>query len=427
MKQTTIKSPFSGYEKWVILLLTLTQFTVILDFMIMSPLGDMIMKTLKLSTREFGLCVSAYAFSAGISGLLTAGFADRYDRKKLLLFFYSGFIIGTFFCAWSHTYVQLLAARTITGLFGGVIGSVSMAIVTDLFTLQQRGRVMGFVQMGFGASQVLGLPIGLAIANLWGWDYPFLVAAIIAVLVFVLIIFNMEPVNAHLKNNRQEKTALKHLWHTFSKRKYRIGFLATALMSIGGFMMMPFGSAFAINNLKVTTAQLPVIYTVSGVASLIFMPLIGKYSDKLDKLRLFIIATIWMLIVVMIYTNLSATPLWIILILNVIMMMGIMSRMIPSTALISALPKSTDRGAFMSINSSLQQIAGGIAAAIGGMVVVQKSKTSPLEHYNWVGYITVVISLINIFMLSRVNKVVQSREEDKPAPGNGDTMIMEAI
>lgn len=415
MKQTTIKLSFSNYEKWVILLLTLTQFTVILDFMIMSPLGDMIMKTLKLSTKEFGLCVSAYAFSAGISGLLTAGFADRYDRKKLLLFFYCGFIIGTFFCAWSHTYVQLLAARTITGLFGGVIGSVSMAIVTDLFTLQQRGRVMGFVQMGFGASQVLGLPIGLAIANLWGWDYPFLVAAIIAVVVFALIIFKMQPVNAHLKNNQQEKTALRHLWHTFAERKYRVGFLATALMSIGGFMMMPFGSAFAINNLHVTTEQLPIVYTVSGIASLVFMPLVGKYSDKIDKLRLFMIATIWMLIVVVIYTNLSVTPLWIVLILNVAMMMGIMSRMIPSTALISALPKTTDRGAFMSINSSLQQIAGGVAAAIGGTIVVQQTKASPLEHYNWVGYITVVISLINILMLSRVNRTIVGKKEANPA------------
>jgi len=418
MKKSVIKIAFNGYEKWVILLLTLTQFTVILDFMIMSPLGDMIMKTLKLSTKEFGLCVSAYAFSAGISGLLTAGFADKYDRKKLLLFFYSGFILGTFCCAWSHTYVQLLAARTITGLFGGVIGSVSMAIVTDLFTLQQRGRVMGFVQMGFGASQVLGLPIGLAMANVWGWDSPFLLAAIIAVVVFVLVVFKMKPVNEHLKTAKQEKTALRHLLHTFSEKQYRIGFLATALMSIGGFMMMPFGSAFAINNLHITTEQLPVVYTVSGISSLIFMPLVGKYSDKIDKLKLFSIATIWTLVFIVIYTNLSVTPLWIVLVINVLMMMGVMSRMIPSTALVSGLPNPNDRGAFMSINASLQQIAGGVAAALGGMVVVQQTKTSPLEHYNWVGYITVVISIVNVLMLGRVNKAVMSKKKDNATNDN---------
>jgi predicted MFS family arabinose efflux permease len=144
--------PFRGYQKFVIFLLAITQFTVILDFMVMSPLGDMLMKSLSLKPQAFGFAVSAYAFSAGLSGLLTAGFADRFDRKKLLLFFYTGFIAGTIFCGLAHTYHVLLAARIITGLFGGVISSISMAIITDLFSLQQRGRVMGFIQMGFGGS-----------------------------------------------------------------------------------------------------------------------------------------------------------------------------------------------------------------------------------------------------------------------------------
>lgn len=413
MKKITSKATFTRYETWVILLLTLTQFTVILDFMIMSPLGDMIMKTLKLTTQQFGWCVSGYAFSAGIAGLLTAGFADKYDRKKLLLFFYCGFILGTFFCAWSHTYEQLLAARIVTGLFGGVIGSVSMAIVTDIFTLQQRGRVMGFVQMGFGASQVLGLPIGLYIANHFGWDAPFLLAAIIAVIVFIWIIFQMNAVNGHLKIV-QKHSPVKHLWQTFTSKSYRWGFMATALMSIGGFMMMPFASAFAINNLKVTADQLPIIYTVSGVTSLLVMPFIGKLADKMDKFSLFSIATIWTLIVTVIYTNLSVTPLWIILILNVLMMMGVLSRMIPSTALVSGLPEMTDRGAFMSINSSLQQIAGGVAAAIGGLVIVQPTKSSPLQHYNWIGYITVGVGLLGIFLLRIVHKNVMKKNEYRP-------------
>src|SRR6187549_2372415 len=149
----TIKNRFTSYQVLVILLLAFTQFTVVLDFMVMSPLGDMLMKSMSLTTSQFGFAVSAYAFSAGISGLLTAGFADRFDRKKLLLFFYVGFITGTLFCSLATTYQMLLAARIITGLSGGVIGSISLAITVDLFTLQQRGRAMGFMQMGFGASQ----------------------------------------------------------------------------------------------------------------------------------------------------------------------------------------------------------------------------------------------------------------------------------
>jgi predicted MFS family arabinose efflux permease len=165
MKKDTAAIPFTGYQKIVIFILAITQFSVILDFMVMSPLGDMLMKSMNLQTSQFGLAVSAYAISAGISGLLTAGFADKFDRKKLLLFFYSGFIAGTFLCSMSNSYWQLITARIITGIFGGVIGSISMAILTDIFDIHHRGRVMGFVQMGFGASQVLGIPISLFIAN----------------------------------------------------------------------------------------------------------------------------------------------------------------------------------------------------------------------------------------------------------------------
>src|SRR6185436_9258132 len=171
---STPKSKFTPYQVLAIVILALTQFTVVLDFMVMSPLGDMLIKTMNLTTTQFGFAVSAYAFSAGLSGFLTAGFADRFDRKKLLLFFYVGFIGGTLFCSLANDYPLLIAARIITGLFGGVIGSISLAIVADLFPLHQRGRAMGFMQMGFGASQVLGIPISLYLANHWGWQSPFL-------------------------------------------------------------------------------------------------------------------------------------------------------------------------------------------------------------------------------------------------------------
>lgn len=400
-----VLSKFTPYQILVIVLLAMTQFTVVLDFMVMSPLGDMLMKSMDLSTHQFGFAVSGYAFSAGISGLLTAGFADRFDRKKLLLFFYIGFIGGTLFCGLSHTYYMLLAGRIITGLFGGVIGSISMAIVADLFPLEKRGRVMGFMQMGFGASQVLGIPISLMIANKWGWESPFLMIVGLATIVWLFIIFKMEPINKHLAI-KSNNNAFMHLWHTIAQKRYRTGFLATAILSMGGFMMMPWGSAFSINNLHVTQVQLPFLFMVAGCASLVIMPLIGKYSDKIDKFKLFTIASAWMIVMVLVYTNLTPVPFWLVLMLNVFFMIGIMSRMIPAMALTSALPQMQDRGAFMSINASLQQFAGGLAAAVGGMVVVQKTKFSPLEHYNTLGLIIVGLSIICIFMVYRVSKLV---------------------
>jgi len=411
MKEQNQSVPFTSYQKFAVFILAITQFTVILDFMVMSPLGDILMKDLDIKPARFGLVVSAYAFSAGISGLLTAGFADKFDRKKLLLFFYIGFIVGTILCGIVTSYALLVAARIVTGLFGGVIGSISMAIVADLFTLQQRGRVMGFIQMGFGASQILGIPIGLYLANEWGWHAPFLWVAGMAAIVVTLIGIKLQPINKHLLIQK-DKSAFTHLIHTLTKKNYRIGFTATALLSVGGFMLMPFGSAFAINNLHITQHELPILFMIAGLSTLVIMPIIGKLSDSIDKFKIFAFASIWTIVTVAIYTNLSVTPLWLVAIFNVLMMAGVMSRMIPSTALVTAIPVAEDRGAFMSINSSLQQIAGGIAAAFAGMIVVQKDKFSPIEHYNTLGFIIIGISILSILLMFRVSKLVKKNAQE---------------
>ncbi len=400
--------PFTGYEKFVILILAITQFTVILDFMVMSPLGDLLLKSLDMDTQDFGIAVSAYAFSAGISGLLTAGFADKFDRKKLLLFFYIGFIVGTLFCGLANSYPTLVAARIFTGLFGGVIGSISMAIITDIFSLQQRGRVMGFVQMGFGASQVLGIPIGLYIAHKWAWEAPFFMIVALSIFIAISIALWLKPVSAHLAI-QQDKKALLHLWHTLKDKDYRIGFMATGILSVGGFMMMPFGTVFAVNNLGVSEAQLPMLFMVSGLSSLAMMPFIGKLSDRMSKFKLFAIACIWLMLVCVVYTNLSVTPFWLVIITNILMMIGIMGRMVPSSAMSSAVPEMKDRGAYMSINASLQQISGGIGAAVAGVIVYQEHKTSPLINYDIVGYVVVAISCISIVMMSRVDRLIKRK------------------
>jgi predicted MFS family arabinose efflux permease len=422
-------SKFTPHQLLVIILLALTQFTVVLDFMVMSPLGDMLMKTMGLTTTQFGFSVSSYAFSAGISGLLTAGFADRFDRKKLLLFFYIGFILGTLMCGMAHSYTMLIIARIVTGLFGGVIGSISMAIVADIFPIEKRGRVMGFMQMGFGASQVLGIPISLYLANYLGWQSPFLMIVVLAAIICVLVMIKMEPINKHLLVP-SERNALSHLLHTLMLRDYRIGFLATALLSLGGFMMMPWGSAFSINNLHITQDQLPLLFMGAGVSTLIIMPLVGRISDKMDKFRLFAIASVWMIIMVLIYTSLTPVPFWLVLVMNIAFMMGVMGRMVPAMALTTSLPQMQDRGAFMSINASLQQIAGGLAAAVGGMIVVQRTKTSPLEHYDTLGYVISVLSVVAIWMVYRVSELVKRRakaaravEEELSAANTGVFLV----
>lgn len=403
-------TPFTSYQKFIIAILALLQFTVVLDFMILSPLGDILMKSLEISTKQFGLVVSAYAFSAGISGLLAAGFADKFDRKKMLMFFYIGFVLGTLFCGLANSFYALLAARIITGIFGGVISSISMAIITDLFEINQRGRVMGFVQMAFAGSQVLGVPLGIYIAAKWNWHFAFLMIVAFAIILGVIVLIKMKPIDKHLAL-QSDKNAFQHLWHTLSNKDYQVGFMATAMLSIGGFMLMPFSSAFLVNNIKIPQEQLTLVFMFTGISSVIIMPIVGRLSDKIDKFKLFTIGSFLAIGMVLIYTNMPVIPLWEVVVINMILFMGIMSRMVPATALATAVPEMKDRGAFMSINSSLQQMAGGIAAVCAGLIVTQQSKTSPIEHYNILGYVVGAIILICLFFVYRVSVLVKLKQQ----------------
>lgn len=402
------KIAFDSYHIFMIAVLAFIQFTVVLDFMVLSPLGAILMPALAISTQQFGMVVSAYAFSAGLSGLLAAGFADKYDRKAFLLFFYVGFVFGTILCAMATTYEFLLIARIITGIFGGVIGSVSFAIISDIFKLEVRGRVMGFVQMSFAASQVLGLPIGLYLANQFDWHAPFTMIVGVSTVVGVVIAFKMKPVTSHLAI-QTTSNPFKHLYTTVSKPHYLRAFLGTVLLATGGFMLMPFGSAFSTHNIGLTLEQLPILYGITGVSSFILGPLSGKLSDKIGKFNMFVAGSILSSILVAIYCNLGVTPLWTVAVINVFMFAGISARMIASSALMTSVPVPQDRGAFMSVNSSIQQISGGVASFIAGLIVV-KAPDGMLERYDILGYTVIGSMVVAVFLLRWVDQYVKHKE-----------------
>ena len=404
MKQ---KHTFSSYQSFVIAIIAILQFTVILDFIILAPLGAQMMRVLSLSPSHFGWVVSAYAFSAGISGILAAGFADRFDRKKMLLFFYAGFILGTFLCGIAPDYTFLVAARVITGMFGGVLFSVNMAIIADLFPLEVRGRVMGFVQTAFAGAQVLGIPLGLLLANGWGWHMPFRMIVVLCIPLFLVILRWMRPVNDHLRQ-RAARRPITHLLRTASQKRYIRAFLTTAFLSTGGFLMMPYSSDFLVHNVGVGEKLLPIVFVVAGAAGLVTGPLIGKWSDRVGKFRVFIDGSILGTVMVLILTHLSITPLWEVLVLNTLMYTAVFSRIIPSQALISAVPDSQDRGAFMSINSSVQQLGGGIASAIGGFIIGEDTQ-GRLVHYDTLGLVTICAFMICGVLMWRVNQYLSAK------------------
>ena len=376
--------------------------------MVLSPLGAFLMPKLEISTSQFGLVVSAYAISAGISGLLAAGFADNLDRKKMLLFFYTGFVLGTLCCGVVNSYAYLLFARIITGIFGGVISSISFAIITDTFRMEVRGRVMGFVQMAFAASQVLGIPIGLYLATRFDWHAPFLMIASVAIPVGIIIFLKLKPVTGHL-HIRQDKNAFVHLWQTASNPFYLRGFMATMLLATGGFMLMPFSSAFLVNNVMIPETRLSMIFFITGLFSIFTGPILGTLGDKFGKYRLFVFGSLLSMIMVFVYTNLGPNPIWVIVLINIVLWIGISSRMISSSALTSGVPDMKDRGAYMGINSSMQQFSGGVAAFVSGLIVYQPTKTAPLQHYNIVGYVTICTMLLTIVMMYFIDQQVSAK------------------
>ena len=394
--------PFTGYQKFVVAVLAFLQFTIILDFMIISPLGAMLMPALNITPSQFGVVVSAYAFSAGIAGFLAAGFADRYDRKKLLLFFYCGFILGTLCCGLAPTFPLLLASRMVTGVFGGVVASVVFAIITDLFPIQMRGRVMGFIQTAFAASQILGLPAGLFLSNLWGWHAPFLMIVGIGALAGIVIWKNLKPIDAHLKLH-VDHSPLHHLRMTMTNPKYILAFCTTALLSVGGYMLMPFGSAFTVHNLGISIEKLPMIYLINGLCSIFIGPLVGKAADTFGKFQTFAFGTFVSIVMVLIYTQLGVTPLPMVILVSTLMFVGVFSRMIPSQALMSAIPDPTSRGSFMAVSSSLQQIAGGFASVIAGLIVVQTADGT-LLNFHLLGYVTVGVAIVALILMSFIHR-----------------------
>lgn len=404
------QTKFTRYQVLIALLIALIQFSVVLDFMVLAPLGTFVMDDMKLQPEKFGLVVAAYAISAFVSALLTAGFADKFDRKKLLMFFFAGFILGTLLCGLSTNYWSLLGARVFTGLFGGVMGSISMAIVTDVFEVSKRGRMMGFIQMGFGVSQIVGIPFGLWLTNKFNWHMPFYAIVIFATIIFVLALIFMKPIVAHLAI-QEKRNPFQHLYKTLSNRRYQRGFMATILLATGGFMLMPFGSDFAVKNLKIDPDNLTFLYMITGVFTFASSFIAGMLSDKVGKMIMFTFGTILSIAVVIIYTNLGVTPILYVILLNIILFIGINSRIVPAQALLTSVPSPQDRGAFMSLNSAIQYLSGGISASIAGLIVY-KDASGHIHNYPIIGYVVTGTSLIALFLMFRLNNLLKKPVEE---------------
>jgi predicted MFS family arabinose efflux permease len=402
-------------ETLVLVTLTAIQFTNILDFVIMMPLGPQLMRLFGISPQEFGLVVSAYTFTAGITGFLASFFLDRFDRKRSLLVLYGGFAVGTFLCSVAPTFYFLLGARIVAGAFGGVLGAVVMTIVSDIIPYERRGAAMGMVMSSFSLAQVAGVPIGLFLANKFSWHAPFVVLAGVALVLLVLGSKILPEIRTHLNSPKTEqawRTVLSIFSETSTLRA--LAFMSTLVFA--GFSIIPYISPYFVRNVGVAESDLPYIYFSGGLATLVSSRVIGKLADKYGKLPVFTVVASLSVFPILVLTHLPQSTLSVAIVTTVFFMVLVSGRVVPSMAMVSASVQPQRRGTFLSINSSITQLAAGASTFIAGFMI-GKSQTGALANYGLVGYLSFATTIVCIALSRTLTTVdVSPPQTTTPQP-----------
>lgn len=393
-------------QKVILFLLSTLNFTHILDFMIMMPLGVYLMPFLKISPLEFSLLVSAYTLSAGISGFLAAFFVDNFDRKKILLLAYILFLIGTIGCGLAPTFYFLLFARIFAGVFGGLIGAQVSSIIADTFSYEIRGQAMGFIMSGFAVASTLGVPFALFLANRLSWHAPFLLVGLIGFILVPFIIKFLPKIDGHINTKKQTlDQKVEILTSVLQNKTQRNAIFFTFLMMGGHFLMVPLINPFMINNIGYDTDFTPLIYLVGGIASFISSNFLGKLADKQGKLKVYTWCLLAAIPLIITITNLPpATKPSITLAVFAVWFAASTGRGVSGSAMVSNVVDSATRGSFQSFNSSMQQLGTGLAAFVAGLIVTVDPQTNALIGYNYVGYLSMLILLCSLFLARKIFK-----------------------
>ena len=384
-------------ERKLLLLLGAIQFTHILDFMIMMPLGSFLMPHFGISPAYFSAIVAAYPVTAFAAGLVAAFHVDRYDRKKVLLAAYAGFLIGTLSCGLAPNAAFLMASRVVTGLFGGLIGAQVLSIVADLFPYEKRGRAMGAVYMAFAVASIAGVPFSLYLARLFNWHAPFLFIGALGWLLVPLIASRMPSVDNHLVEGEARPGILETVADILSNRNQLNALMLTAMLVFGHFLLIPFINPYMEFNKGFTKAQTPLIYMTGGVCSMLASWSVGRISDGYGKFRVFVVAVLLSLIPILLITDLPDWPLAAVLALFGFWFAASTSRLIPVQAMVSTVVENTGRGRFMSFQTSFQQLSAGMASLVSG-AMVGKSPEGRILHYDRVGWLSAAVVSLTILL-----------------------------
>lgn len=383
-------------ERLLLFVLAAIQFTATVDFLIILPLGPQYMRVFNISPGQFGLIVSAYAIAAGISGATTGVFLDRFDRKRALLWLYFGFSIGTLFCALAPTYELLVVARAVAGAFGGVAGAFILAIVGDVVPEERRGRAMGLVMSSFSVASICGVPLGLLLASHISWHVPFFALAGLSLLVLAAAARVLPPLRGHLEKAHDAHPVAK-LLAVLAERDHQMAFLFMGVLTFTGFLIFPNLANYMVLNVGLTEKQLPLIYLSGGLCTVFTMNWIGRWADLAGKPKVFVIMSFCSLVPILLVTNLPRVPLVEAISVSTLLMICMSGRFVPAMAMMTGSVEARFRGGFMSINSSVQQLACGLAALVSGHLLGQ-GPGGQITRFSLTGALSVICALLSIYL-----------------------------
>lgn len=387
-------------ERALLLTLAAIQFSHILDFMIMMPLGPLLMEAFDISTHQFGLLVASYSFSAAGSGLLAATFVDRFERKRLLLFMFALFGVATLGCALAPSYATLFIARGLAGAFGGVLGALVQTIIADTIPYARRARASGTVAAAFSLSTVAGVPLSLWLASLFSWRAPFLFIVVL-VGAFTVVGLRVLPELRHHLSQAKQAHPFSALFAVMRDANHWRALLLSALIISGGFTVIPYITVYAVHNIGISQHDIAYIYLAGGAATLFTARAIGHWADSAGKVPVFRRVALVALLPILAVTQIESATLTLWLLFTTIFFIFVSGRFIPAMAIIGAAAQPRLRGTFMALNATVQSLAMGLAAMLAGFIISQDA-AGRLVGYAQVGYVALAANLIAMWYVARI-------------------------
>src|SRR5436190_1555752 len=408
-------------ERAIIFLLAAINFTQVLDFVNMVPLSIYLIPSLHISAFQFSTLVAAYSISAFFSGIIAALLIDRHDRKKSLLIAFTGFLVGSFACGLAPTYLTLLVARIVSGTFGGLLGAQLYAIVADIFSYERRGRAMGIVMSAFAIASVIGMPLSLLVTNVFNsnWHLPFLANGFVGLLLLPLMIKYLPSLKGHI-TTQGPLTLFGSLTNPMKVPIQRSALIFSCLFMFGHFLVIPFIPSYLQFNNGFTILQIALILLCGGLASFAAAIYLGRFSDKKGKLPIFLWSVFISLFLVVILTNMPTLNVLIALLFFAVLFLVVTSRIVMAQSMISNVVSQNQRGSFMSVNGSMQQLGQGMASLIAGVIVKTNRTTHQLSNYNWVGYLSIA-DLINAVIIG--NKIFKTIDKTSDIPSDDEQSL----